>query len=61
MRQFFTAEIEKEALKLYMKQIEEGKISVAEAISLARSGNVLDALAADAAPKKGKANFTNRQ
>jgi len=64
LEQYASEEIEKEALKLYMKQIEEGKISVAEAISLARSGNVLDAIAADAAPKKGKAsgaNFTHRQ
>lgn len=47
LEQFAQEKVESAALKIYMRNIEDGTISVAEALAAARSGNVLDNIAAE--------------
>lgn len=47
LEQFAQEKVESAALKIYMRKIEDGTISVAEALAASRSGNVLDNIAAE--------------
>jgi hypothetical protein len=51
LEQFAQEKVESAALKIYMRKIEDGTISVAEALAAARSGNVLDNIAAETKTK----------